>query len=282
MTRQNEIDSFPSQLEKDKNNMFSNTSFKINQENVNNRIISKKVPEKSPVLSPSNKNNNDNFSDNNIDLVKSNLNVSISQMEMVNTVKKAMELNSNYINAFKISIKDKNPLLKSSKFIIKIDMSSSFILDTSMNNNTDQFLNNIKTSIQASQSALNHANKNKMEIVNLNNNVVSQIDERINNLRKKIKLKKKMKIDFKSLNKLREEDELQIFKMMNFGMCGLWNSCKYLRKMVLNKFISWSNKISSQFETTFKNILCIKDKKLVVYYNKKRQCIIVTQFSNYV
>ena len=262
--------------------MFSNTSFKINQENVNNRIISKKVPEKSPVLSPSNKNNNDNLSDNNIDLVKSNLNVSITQMEMVNTVKKAMELNSNYINAFKISIKDKNPLLKSSKFIIKIDMSSSFILDTSMNNNTDQFLNNIKTSIQASQSALNHANKNKMEIVNLNNNVVSQIDERINNLRKKIKLKKKMKIDFKSLNKLREEDELQIFKMMNFGMCGLWNSCKYLRKMVLNKFISWSNKISSQFETTFKNILCIKDKKLVVYYNKKRQCIIVTQFSNYV
>ena len=282
MTRHNEIDSFQSQLEKDKNSMFSNTSFKINQENVNNRIISKKVPEKSPVLSPSNKNNNDNLSDNNIDLVKSNLNVSISQMEMVNTVKKAMELNSNYINAFKISIKDKNPLLKSSKFIIKIDMSSSFILDTSMNNNTDQFLNNIKTSIQVSQAAVNHANKNKMEIVNLNHNVVSQIDERINNLRKKIKLKKKMKIDFKSLNKLREEDELQIFKMMNFGMCGLWNSCKYLRKMVLNKFISWSNKISSQFETTFKNILCIKDKKLVVYYNKKRQCIIVTQFSNYV
>ena len=266
--------------------MFFNESgyfeFKINQENVNNRIISKKVPEKSPVLSPSNKNNNDNLSDNNIDLVKSNLNVSITQMEMVNTVKKAMELNSNYINAFKISIKDKNPLLKSSKFIIKIDMSSSFILDTSMNNNTDQFLNNIKTSIQVSQAAVNHANKNKMEIVNLNHNVVSQIDERINNLRKKIKLKKKMKIDFKSLNKLREEDELQIFKMMNFGMCGLWNSCKYLRKMVLNKFISWSNKISSQFETTFKNILCIKDKKLVVYYNKKRQCIIVTQFSNYV
>ena len=98
--------------------MFSNASFRINQENVNNHMISNKVPEKSPTFSPINK-SIISFSENKINIAKSNLDASLTQMEIVNTVKKAIELNTSNIKSHTKNNKENNSFLKSSHFYFK-------------------------------------------------------------------------------------------------------------------------------------------------------------------
>ena len=98
----------------DKSNMFSNTSFKINQENINNYMVSSKNPEKSPVFSPT----NSDISIKNIQQDLKNLNSnnlfpiivdsSLNSIEPINLAIKSIDLNANYINAYKINVN--NPL----------------------------------------------------------------------------------------------------------------------------------------------------------------------------
>ena len=101
--------------------MFSNASFKINQENIASIIVSSVIPDKSPVFTPT---NNDSIIKKNhqeIINVKSNskivinLDSSSNSKDMINIVKKAMDLNANYVNSYQMNVN--NPLQKSSIII---------------------------------------------------------------------------------------------------------------------------------------------------------------------
>lgn len=109
------------------------------------------------------------------------------------------------------------------------------------------------------------------ETGNLSLNLVKQLDERINLLKNKLKQKKTMRIDMERFNRIRDEDYILILKMMNFEVSGLWNSCRDVRKRIMDKFNSMSNKIVSEFESIYKSILSLKSKKLLINSNKNNK-----------
>lgn len=97
--------------------MFSSNSFNINQEIINTHLVLNKVPESTPIFTP--KLEEEKPSVYNISLSKSGLDSSLSNLDILNTVKKAMELNINYVNSYKLGINLNQPKIKSSTISLK-------------------------------------------------------------------------------------------------------------------------------------------------------------------
>lgn len=97
--------------------MFSSNSFNMNQEIINTHLVLRKAPDNTPIFSQQFE--EDKPSENNINLSKSGRDSSVTNLDILNTVKKAIELNVNYANAYKLGFNLNQPKVKSSTICLK-------------------------------------------------------------------------------------------------------------------------------------------------------------------